>query len=74
MIFFNHLMQPCYKSACLAMFISVFVSFLAALRAYLREGNCHLQQTSRGWRGAAPSHGVSGLRHSATRYEAMVHA
>ena len=54
--------------------VHICVFILAALRAYLREGNCHLQQTSWGWRSAAPSHGVSGLRHSATRYEAMVHA
>lgn len=54
------------------------VCVLAALRAYLREGNCHLQQTSRGWRSPASSHGVSGLRHTATRYgataDALIHS
>lgn len=44
------------------------VCVLAALRAYLREGDCHLQQTSRRWRSPSSSHGVSGLRHTATRY------
>lgn len=52
----------------------VCVCVLAALRAYLREGNCHLQQTSWGWRSPASSHGVSGLRHTATRYGATMDA
>lgn len=52
----------------------VCVCVLAALRAYLREGNCHVQPTSRGRRSPAPRHGVSGLRHTATRYVATVDA
>lgn len=54
--------------------LSVFVCVLAALRAYLRKGDRHLQQTPRGWRSPASSDGVSGLRHTSTRYGAKVDA